>query len=154
MYLNQSYWGVQGWEVNENGADTWGGCFNVWGPASVEIHHIIFANDIANGCSQGGFAAGPSGNGRGVDYLVVVGTLSITPFRAAPPVTAGSMFSSRYSPILFRERISISRETFPSIILSLASVKEERLQMEKEFSSILSICSPTQLKSWPTTTYF
>ncbi len=57
MWVDKSYWGVQGWEITTSASDTYGTCFMAqpnYVPA--EIHHIIFANDIANGCSQGGFA--------------------------------------------------------------------------------------------------
>jgi hypothetical protein len=40
----------------------------------VQIHHIIFANDIANGCHNSGFTSGNNGN-VGVDYLAMVGNI-------------------------------------------------------------------------------
>jgi hypothetical protein len=75
MRVNASYWGIQGWEAT----NTSGACFTA-SPAnsSVTIHHIIFANNIANGCKNNGFnsypymgASGPSG----VDYLAIIGNL-------------------------------------------------------------------------------
>ena len=57
MWVDKSFWGVQGWEVTTGASDTYGTCFLAHPKysGSAEIHHIIFANDIANGCSQGGF---------------------------------------------------------------------------------------------------
>jgi hypothetical protein len=75
IYVDHSYWGVQGWEVN-----VWGGndgfCFGAapsytnW----VNIHHIIFANNIANGCKGGGFVSFNL-DSEGVDYFNVVGNI-------------------------------------------------------------------------------
>jgi hypothetical protein len=77
MWVDKSYWGVQGWEITTSASDTYGSCFiaqpNYDTP--VEIHHIIFANDIANGCSQGGFSVGNHGS-AGVDYLAILGSIA------------------------------------------------------------------------------
>jgi hypothetical protein len=77
MWIDQSYWGVQGWEVTTTAGDAYGPCFvaqpNYATPTS--IHHVIFANDIANGCSQGGFVMVNKGH-AGVDYFVVVGSIA------------------------------------------------------------------------------
>lgn len=77
MWVDQSYWGVQGWEVTTSAQDTYGTCFiaqpNYARPQ--EIHHIIFANDVANGCSQAGFASVNHGY-AGVDYLAIVGSIA------------------------------------------------------------------------------
>ncbi len=73
--VTQSYWGVQGFEVsvalpNQNG------CFSA-GPLSstTSVHHIIFANNVANGCSLGGIGSSNNGNAS-VDYLVIVGNIA------------------------------------------------------------------------------
>jgi hypothetical protein len=39
------------------------------------IHHIVFANNVANGCGSGGFQASPV-NGYSVDYWAVVGNIA------------------------------------------------------------------------------
>jgi hypothetical protein len=55
---SQSYWGIQGREVT---ASTVSGneCFEAYPPNSTTtIHHIISANDIANGCGDEDFASG------------------------------------------------------------------------------------------------
>src|SRR5665213_3384129 len=74
IVIDQSYWGVQGWEVDgKSGA---GACFYAYPNNGVEIHHIIFANDIANGCAVAGFGFANSSKSAGVDYFVVVGSIA------------------------------------------------------------------------------
>ena len=70
--IGQSYWGVQGWEVTAI-SDT-NACFAAYPSNGAQIHHIIFANDVANGCYHSGFTLGNNAN-VGVDYFVVVGTI-------------------------------------------------------------------------------
>jgi len=74
--VDHSFWGVQGWEVTV-ASGTNGFCFGA-APSSanwVNIHHIIFANNIANKCQAGGFVTYPSGQ-VGVDYLTIVGNIA------------------------------------------------------------------------------
>jgi hypothetical protein len=74
--ISSSYWGVQGWEVTTS--STSNACFQVIGDEGTpagNVHHIIFANDIANGCAGGGFLSSPIGS-IGVDYFVVVGSIA------------------------------------------------------------------------------
>ncbi len=74
FYIDQSYWGVQGWEVSaRNSEANW--CFGA-APnyhAPVEIHHVIFANNVANGCQQGGFVTFNNGDSASVDYIIFIG---------------------------------------------------------------------------------
>ena len=76
MWIDRSYWGVRGWEITTAGpaANT---CFyaspNYASP--VEIHHIIFANDIANGCQLGGFEISAQGT-MSVDYVAFIGNIA------------------------------------------------------------------------------
>jgi hypothetical protein len=77
MWVDRSYWGVQGWEVSTNANDSYGACFLAapnWNNP-VTIHHIIFANDVANGCSQSGFESVNRGY-AGVDYFNVIGSVA------------------------------------------------------------------------------
>ena len=74
IVIDQSYWGVQGWEVD--GQSAAGACFYAYPNNSVEIHHIIFANDIANGCAVAGFGFANASSSAGVDYFVVVGSIA------------------------------------------------------------------------------
>lgn len=78
MWIDKSYWGVQGWEITTPQTDQFGQCFqtepNFTTP--VNIHHIIFANNIANGCGGAGIAtAQGSNNTTGVDYVVLIGNI-------------------------------------------------------------------------------
>ncbi len=77
MRVSASFWGVQGWEVNDTAGGAGGGtCFNAV-PATQDavIHHIVFANNIANGCPLNGFAMTPNGN-TGVDYWAAIGNIA------------------------------------------------------------------------------
>jgi hypothetical protein len=75
MWISKSYWGVQGWEIHATGS--YAGCFEIAAANSgaSTIHHIILANDIANGCTASGFSSINEGN-AGVDYLVIVGDIA------------------------------------------------------------------------------
>ena len=75
VYVDKSYWGVQGFEVNISSPGT-GFCFGA-APAyytPTNIHHIIFANNIANGCMGGGIDLFNIGTAS-VDYLSIVGNI-------------------------------------------------------------------------------
>lgn len=76
MTPTQSYWGIQGWEVT---VTTFSGnqCFEAFPPDFTHtIHHIIFANNVANGCGDGAFTTGASANGVGVDYVAIIGNVA------------------------------------------------------------------------------
>jgi hypothetical protein len=71
--IGESYWGVQGWVVHTGAGEA--DCFGVApNSSSVSISHIIFANDIADGCGKAGFEATTNGS-AGVDYFAVVGSI-------------------------------------------------------------------------------
>ena len=97
MWIDKSFWGVQGWEVTTIAADPSGTCFSAQPnyTSAVEIHHIIFANNIANGCSQGGFALGNRGH-AGVDYFAVVGNIA---FNTAQGKTSCASGISIHQPV-------------------------------------------------------
>jgi hypothetical protein len=97
MWVDQSFWGIQGWEVTTSSTDSYGGCF-VAQPnydAPTEIHHIIFANDIANGCAQGGFNVANHGS-AGVDYLAILGSIA---YNAAQGNTSCASGISIFQPV-------------------------------------------------------
>jgi hypothetical protein len=74
MWVTSSYWGVQGWEVTATGGQAI--CFASFPPTpNANLHHIIFANDIANGCYGAGFEPIPNGS-AGTDYFVLVGNIA------------------------------------------------------------------------------
>src|SRR5262249_51015876 len=76
MTPTQSYWGIQGWEVTALTTST-NACLEAYPPDFVHtIHHIIFANNIANGCGDGAFTSGASANNVGVDYLAIIGNIA------------------------------------------------------------------------------
>ncbi len=94
MAVTQSYWGVQGWEVTSIGETD--ACFTAYPPSSsIQIHHIVFANDIANGCYNSGFTTGNNGN-VGVDYLAVVGNIAYNASQSSTTCTSGI---SIYQPV-------------------------------------------------------
>jgi hypothetical protein len=74
--VDNNYWGVQGWEVKIT-EDTYAGCFSASANYSTKLtsHHIIFANDIANGCFEGGLSASSSNSASGVDYIAFIGNI-------------------------------------------------------------------------------
>lgn len=78
MVVDHSYWGVQGWEVQTIAGSSDLGCFAAISNFSVkvEIHHIIFANNIANGCQEGGFVLGPQTSTAGADYVAFIGNIA------------------------------------------------------------------------------
>jgi hypothetical protein len=75
MYVDHSYWGVQGWEVTVSAPGT-GFCFGAAPQYSnpTTIHHIIFANNVANGCMAGGVDLFNVGT-TSVDYFIAVGNI-------------------------------------------------------------------------------
>jgi hypothetical protein len=95
MLVSASYWGVQGWEITTTGSST-GGCFVVSPPtSSLSIHHIIFANNVANVCAGGGFEAVNDGNAS-VDYIAYVGNIA---YNAATGNSACYSGFSVYQPV-------------------------------------------------------
>jgi hypothetical protein len=99
MWVDESYWGVQGWEVTTSASDTYGTCFMAQPRYSnpVTIHHIIFANDIANGCSQSGFGAVNRGS-AGVDYLAILGSIAYNAAQGSGQCASGiSIYQPRQS---------------------------------------------------------
>jgi hypothetical protein len=89
---------VQGWEISTNANDTYGTCFLAapgWNNP-VTIHHIIFANDVANGCAQSGFESINRGY-AGVDYLTVIGSVAYNAAQGSGTCTSGI---SIFQPVL------------------------------------------------------
>jgi hypothetical protein len=77
MWVDQSYWGVQGWEITTS-TNIYAACFHA-GPrpaTSATVHHVIFANDVANGCMGGGFTAYDLSTSASVDYIAYVGNIA------------------------------------------------------------------------------
>jgi hypothetical protein len=90
MNVDASYWGVQGWEISTTGATLYGTCFSANPSSAANIHHIIFANDIANGCAQSGFSAYGLYNGTGsVDYIAYLGNIAWNSTQGSDTCTSG-----------------------------------------------------------------
>ena len=93
MRISANYWGVQGWEATTTSGG--GPCFAAVPPTSgAAIHHIIFANDIANGCQQGGIVTFNNSH-VGVDYIAIIGSIA---YNGAQNGTACYSGFSIYSP--------------------------------------------------------
>jgi hypothetical protein len=74
MWISKSFWGVQGFEVTTS-TYIYGACFHI-GATSGVAHHIIMANNVANGCMGGGFTAYNASTSASVDYIVYVGNVA------------------------------------------------------------------------------
>jgi hypothetical protein len=75
MWVDASYWGIQGWGITTN-KYIYGACFHAGPSSGSTVHHIIFANDIANGCMGGGFNSCNASTSASVDYIVHVGNVA------------------------------------------------------------------------------
>ena len=75
--IDQSFWGVQGWEVSVNSGAP-GFCFGTApsGQHPTEVHHVIFANNVANGCAAGGFSTWNYNSTASVDYVAIIGNIA------------------------------------------------------------------------------
>jgi hypothetical protein len=75
IYVDRSFWGVQGWEVTTSDTSN-GFCFAAAPsyPSGSSIHHIIFTDNIANGCQAGGIVTFNVGD-SGVDYITIAGNI-------------------------------------------------------------------------------
>lgn len=98
IWVDRSFWGVQGWEVTTTSGAIWGGCFvaapNYQYP--TEIHHIIFANNVANGCQASGLGSYNNGKNAGVDYFAIVGNIAYNATQSRTECYSGI---SIYNPI-------------------------------------------------------
>jgi hypothetical protein len=91
--VTSSYWGIQGWEVSVTGSRS--ACFAATPPSTSTIHHIIFANDVANGCGANGFTTYNNGNAS-ADYIAIVGNIA---YNAAQSRTECYSGISIYQPV-------------------------------------------------------
>jgi len=96
--VDHSYWGVEGFEVDASPGSQDIGCFtaapNYANP--VEIHHIVFANNIANGCQSGGFGSFNQNAQASVDYLAIIGNIAYNAAQSSRECYSGI---SIYQPI-------------------------------------------------------
>jgi hypothetical protein len=77
IQVSKSNWEADGWEATTaNGVSAYGTCFFAYpNTSTLSIHDIVFANDVANQCGNGGFTAAPNGS-AGVDYVAFVGDIA------------------------------------------------------------------------------
>ncbi|HXP10364.1 MAG TPA: chitobiase/beta-hexosaminidase C-terminal domain-containing protein [Acidobacteriaceae bacterium] len=87
IVIDQSYWGVQGWEASSSTSTLYGSCFTVSPSGSENVHHIIFANNIANSCATGGFSATARSASVSTDYITFIGNIA---YNAAGTTVNGS----------------------------------------------------------------
>lgn len=74
ILVSASHWGVQGFEVSNGGASG-APCFAATPPTtSANIHHIIFANNVANGCGAAGISL-YNNSTASFDYAAVIGNI-------------------------------------------------------------------------------
>ncbi len=85
--IGKSYWGVQGWVISTYSGG--GACFSIIpGTSSTSISHIIIANNISNGCGQGGIGFSTNGS-AGVDYIAVLGNIVYNAVQGSNFCTSG-----------------------------------------------------------------
>jgi hypothetical protein len=87
IVIDESYWGVQGWEASSSSSTLYGSCFTVSPSGSENVHHIIFANNIANGCATAGFSAAARSSTVSTDYVTFIGNIA---YNAASTTVNGS----------------------------------------------------------------
>ena len=77
MFVSASFWGVQGWEfTTPSGGNT---CVNVAPDyyTTVQIDHIIIANNVVNRCDGDGIGTGNGyGSSVGTDYVAFLGNIA------------------------------------------------------------------------------
>jgi Chitobiase/beta-hexosaminidase C-terminal domain len=87
IVIDENYWGVQGWEASSSSSTLYGSCFTVSPSGSENVHHIIFANNIANGCATAGFSATARSATVSTDYITFIGNIA---YNAAGTTVNGS----------------------------------------------------------------
>lgn len=98
FWVDHSHWMITGWVVNGSSASSDAGCFDAQ-PASsgsAAIFDIVFANDIANGCAEGGFVSNTFG-GFGVDYFAFIGDIAYNAAQGNTECYSGFAINSPYA---------------------------------------------------------
>jgi len=98
IQVDHSYWGVEGWEVQDTGSP-YAACFGAFSPSGspVQISHVIFANNVANGCQISGFSSANEDNLVSADYLVIIGNIAYNTDQGS--VVCGGGGISIYQPV-------------------------------------------------------
>jgi hypothetical protein len=75
MSVSSSYSGVDGWDITVTAPST-NGCIEAYPPStSVQVHHVLIANNVCHGAGDGCFFTGWN-SVTGVDYLAIVGNIA------------------------------------------------------------------------------
>jgi hypothetical protein len=93
IVIDESYWGVQGWEASSSSSTLYGSCFTVSPSGSENVHHIIFANNIANGCATAGFSAAARSSTVSTDYVTFIGNIAYNAASTTVNSSCGSGFT-------------------------------------------------------------
>ncbi len=97
LWIDKSYWGVQGFEVSVTANVSFGACFEAGSAITGNVvHHVVFANNVANGCAHGGFITFNQGTTGGADYVAIVGNIA---YNTSGGSSACSSGISIYQPI-------------------------------------------------------
>lgn len=75
IQVGASYWGVQGFEITTGGGNNYASCFMTYA-STVSVHHIVFANNIANGCEATGINASNQSTTLSFDYVAMIGNIA------------------------------------------------------------------------------
>jgi hypothetical protein len=75
LWVDKSYWAIVGWEATTS-TNIFAACFHAGPNSNTNIHHIIFADNVANGCMGGGFTAYDHSTTGSVDYIVYIGNIA------------------------------------------------------------------------------
>lgn len=99
IWVDKSNWAVEGWEVTVSGS-TNTACFQATPNTSTltSIHHILFANNVANGCDAAGFSTYNQGSAASVDYIAIVGNIAYNAAQGSNQCGSGI---SVYQPIAY-----------------------------------------------------
>ena len=93
MDLQYGYWGVQGWVLSNN-TGSFQGCVELNPNSNGEMHHVIFANNILNGCTSDGLSSNNGTSTIGTDYFAYVGNIVYNTGGSSSNCSAGLSFES------------------------------------------------------------
>lgn len=96
IQIGKSYWGVQGFEVTTGGGNNYAACFTAYG--TTAIHHVIFANNVANGCEASGIGLSNTTVNASFDYVAIIGNIAYDAVKSKTECYSGI---SIYEPIAF-----------------------------------------------------
>jgi hypothetical protein len=98
VQIGKSYWGIQGFEATTTGGNNYAACFNTYSETGANIHHIIFANNVANGCGASGIALSNTSRTASYDYVAIIGNIAYNAAQSNTECYSGIGF---YQPIAY-----------------------------------------------------